>query len=429
MEKWLNKWFTQIFLIVLLLVSILGWVATIYYFTRQDITARESVLLSLLQTIFSFFASWALTHFYAEFQYQAKINEIKHDYEANLRVYASKAAEKVDNLSAELSKLSIYLQQELDSENENLENDLLIKEEKLRSAIQIINTLKSINDKSLSDWKGIIPEEELEEIDEEREDREAKLNEIVGALKQYNDLVSNGGIVTTSDFTMREDIEALNNKLNIITRQLSANVGISPTKLNKKTSTKKVEVEKACPHCKILLKYKQRPKEGSWKKINCQECGSALLAWWDEKNGFILEEDKITNENFSCPCSQQLSVALSIFPNKSVKVNCDNCKRSFLVIKKLNSLEVKEIQQKIFSENDVLSEDLIESIKNKLPPQPWPTGTSVTIAEQTGLPHRIIRKAIDILVQRGIFKVQIDGKLYDEAVLPLKKEEISETTS
>lgn len=101
-----------------------------------------------------------MSHIYAQTSQKLAVQEVKEFHQANLRTYALKAAEKVNNLSNELNLLSVYLQQELDSADyDSTDEELLAKEERLESAIHIINTLKSVNDTALSDWEGVIGDE------------------------------------------------------------------------------------------------------------------------------------------------------------------------------------------------------------------------------------------------------------------------------
>ena len=78
--------------------------------------------------------------------------------------FALKAAEKVDNLSQELDRLTAYLQQELTdaaggAPQAATPEALRLKDARIESAIHIIGTLKSVNDRSLSDWQGVIGDE------------------------------------------------------------------------------------------------------------------------------------------------------------------------------------------------------------------------------------------------------------------------------
>jgi sensor c-di-GMP phosphodiesterase-like protein len=131
-------------------------------------TQEEALLLSVLLTVASMLGTWVASRFYAE-----------QSFNENLRTFALKAAEKVDNLSNEFDRLSTYLQEELDETHYNSSADeLLAKEIRMEGAIHIITTLKSVNDGSLSDWQGIIGKE-LDERREEQVEREIELKELV----------------------------------------------------------------------------------------------------------------------------------------------------------------------------------------------------------------------------------------------------------
>ena len=63
---------------------------------------------------------------------------------------------------------------------------------------------------------------------------------------------------------------------------------------------------------------------------------------------------------------------------------------------------------------------IIETVKECLPEQPWPTGINKSIAQKLNLSHREVSNIINILIERGDFLMQINGKLYAE-----KKDQIS----
>jgi|WetSurMetagenome_2_1015567.scaffolds.fasta_scaffold00675_12 hypothetical protein len=86
--------------------------------------------------------------------------------------------------------------------------------------------------------------------------------------------------------------------------------------------------------------------------------------------------------------------------------------------KKSNSM-VKIIKDLITNDgNDssqpkVLDEKLLESIMNKLPVQPWPTGIHKVIANELQISNKIVSIAIQQLITKGIFKNQINGIIVD----------------
>jgi hypothetical protein len=168
---------------ILLLAAV---IACILLLGMSELTGRESALLSVVLTTMSVLATWILTHVYAELHHKRAIAEVQEFNRANLRTYAAKAAEKVRNLSQELGRLGAYLQDEIDStEYGEPAEALQAKEERLTSAVHIINTLRSVNDTALSDWQGVIGDI----LDEQREAAEQHERELAEMLDDYQDLV------------------------------------------------------------------------------------------------------------------------------------------------------------------------------------------------------------------------------------------------
>lgn len=60
-----------------------------------------------------------------------------------------------------------------------------------------------------------------------------------------------------------------------------------------------------------------------------------------------------------------------------------------------------------------IDEEFIETIKEMLPSQPWPVGIHKTIASQLGCPNAKVSRAIETLIDTGVFKKQINGRVID----------------
>ncbi|SKC49279.1 hypothetical protein [Paraburkholderia hospita] len=60
-----------------------------------------------------------------------------------------------------------------------------------------------------------------------------------------------------------------------------------------------------------------------------------------------------------------------------------------------------------------VTEELLERVKNTLPPQPWPTGTHKQVTEALGISKSLYDKAIVELIKRRVVYQQIDGILLD----------------
>ena len=347
------------FIGILLVLSILG---IVLYMSQVELTSRENVIFNVLLTLFSAAISVIISHYYFDASQRTSIENIKRDYQSNLSIYARKAAEKVDNLSNELNKLSLYLQQD-DEQNLSPEDALIVKEERIRSVIHIIETLKSVNDRSLSDWRGVIPEEEIEEQRETRQEREIELKELLEDYRELLSPMSRHYVDSEANENLRQEIAALNRKI----ERLAPNIIGTPIKKGAALQLAKEKVAQSCPNCGAELTYRQRPMTTSVKGFKCKECDARLISRWTEANGYEV----------------------------SVKQG-------------RQSLVMPEHQ-----ERQPLDENLLDKVRKELPIQPWPTGTNKRVAEKLGITPRQASKAANELIKRGEYKVQINGTLYE----------------
>jgi transcription initiation factor IIE alpha subunit len=355
----------------IILISLIAWI--FWFVSQTTLTTQLGTLFNVLLTVFSVLLSLVISHYYFDSSRQSTIDSIKSDYQKNNKLYSQKAAEKVDNLSNELTKLSIYLQQSIDDDNNlNPVTALLVREEKIRSAIHIVETLKSINDKSLSDWLGVLDEEDIEEQNELREEkREERENDFRLILDNYRNFVtSDGGSIKYSPAPEgNEQLENVHIDLNELTKKidkLATNIIGTPIK----TRTNPIAKEHAkgfCPNCGIELSYRQRPTEASIKSFKCKGCSTRLTSHWNIQEGFQLSVKPVSISNPTPP--------------------------------------------------KTLPEDVIKRVKAALPKQPWAKGTSQEIAQKLGISRNDMDRAIAELTSQGVFKIQIDGVLYD----PIKK--------
>ncbi|HEV7952022.1 MAG TPA: hypothetical protein VGO98_01465 [Candidatus Saccharimonadales bacterium] len=372
----------QKFIIGLTAFLLLGLIVWIFWFLSQTaLSAQLNTLFNVLLTVFSVLLSLVMSHYYFDSSRQSTIEGIKSDYKKNNKLYSQKAAEKVDNLSNELTKLSIYLQQSIDDDNDlDPMVALLVREEKIRSAIHIVQTLKSINDKSLSDWLGVLDEEDIEEQNEIREEkREEREIEFRSILDNYRNFIAED-----TGNPMRAQIQGENtqlknvhidlNELNKKIDKLATNIIGTPIKTNANLLAKEY-VKGICPTCEEDVKYRQRPSEKSVKSFQCTSCGVRLMSKWSTHDGFVLTEKpaRVASENTETP-------------------------------------------------RKTVSDDVVTKVEKALPDQPWPKGTSSKIGVELGLSQNDMRRAIKELIRRGVYKEQIDNKLYDPVSEPLSTE-------
>jgi predicted RNA-binding Zn-ribbon protein involved in translation (DUF1610 family) len=389
-------------ILVLLSLAVIGILISI---SAAQPSPREASLLAILLFVLSVLVTWIVAHFYAESSQKKALGELREFHQANLKTYALKAAEKVNNLSNQLNLLSLYLQEELDSEDyESPQEELLAKEERIASAIHITNTLKSVNDTGLSDWKGVIGEE----LDQQREKREEREDEIRELLERLQSVVSAGQVVKEDSLVaFHTEVEALKSELRLLVGQA---VG-TPLSFPRKLKPSRHLVEMPCPSCGHPVSYKQRPKKGSVKAVKCQSCGSQLLARVGTDGSFKLEKRSVVREAFPCPsCNANVEADLDTFPGSAASTRCHNCHAALRATRTgtgIRATVVAAVPQTL-----ELTEEILALVQKKLPPQPWPKGTSQRIADESQLPHSIVTLAVQELIRRGLFNVQIDGKLY-----------------
>lgn len=416
-------------LLIILTVSI---VACLLSVALTELTPRETTLLGIVLTILSFIASWVVSKFFADQSHKKAIDEVKEQHLSNLRTYALNAAEKVNTLSSELAKLSVYLQQEIEDGEEEEEPSVdelyLSSYERIESAIHIINTLKSVNDTYLSDWKGVIGEE-LDEKLEEQQEREKELRELVEQTKK---IIISRPIEENQNHNevhkLSKQIHELKRDLNLTLNSVSGTFVRTP-RVNSKG--KKQDVVNQCPSCKTELLYKQRGKVSSYKFVECKQCKTKSLAQWNEKDGFKLSVETFFDEAYNCPhCGSRINTKLSNFPHTKSINECLNCHEISQLIRSAEKFNIHQLSKSgkdissdsHFSEvkSDfklLIDEDILEKIKNELPPQPWTKGIHKVVSEKLELPLNITKNHINELIRRGTFKPQIDGVLYE----PIKK--------
>jgi hypothetical protein len=385
--------------LILLIGSLLGAFICLIIIANADLTDREALLVSVVLTFVSMLGSWVASRFYAE----ASFNE-------NLRTFALKAAEKVDNLSNELDRLAAYLQQALEEKvYPSPHDEFVARELKIEGAIHIINTLKSVNDTSLSDWQGVIGKEldERREEQEERHDEIRELVERVEALSASQALESSEN-ATAITGTIRNEINAIRSDLRLLTGQ----VGGVPIRRPKIART---PVELPCPRCSTVLRYDQKQKPNSVKSVRCNNCSVRLVSMMKDGK-FVLEVREPKHEVVACPaCTREVDIKLDPVPGTGMNTACSSCGTEIRATRSQAGITVRSVTPAsigIATQRPVLTESIISDVARLMPPQPWPKGAAKHVAQELNLPSRLVGEAIQELVRRGRFQMQMDGKLY-----------------
>jgi transcription elongation factor Elf1 len=387
-----------------LLVCILAGTACFWQIFAGTQTAREAVLLSLLLTIASISASWVVTHFYAVNASKEKIQEIKLMHHENLRLFGLKAAEKVFNLSNEIARLEEYVTETVD-ERDNTDSSVALKisDERLAGIRHSLVTLRSINDRSLSDWEGVIGEE-LKQKQLEFKEYEEEMSELVHRIEELDSKFSNQD-------TLKLQLASIQKEMKSISSQLPNTYifgGVRPPK----------SIKLSCPECGHEIKIRTNLRGVvHYKGVTCPSCGVDWICTPNDDFSAQLIRRKEIRETAHCPvCNHLNTFNLDNIAGGFVLINCANCNtplnasraRAGVTTTIRNSQSAPEVS------GQQLSEDFIAQVQSLLPAQPWPKNTHKEVAEKLDVPFKKVSKAIAVLIARGVFYDQRDGKvLYD----------------
>lgn len=395
------------FEILLAVGFFIGVVVCIFIISSDDLTSRESSVVSLFLTFLSVMASWLLANMYGNSQHLEAIEEVKEMHNEKIKTFALKAAEKVNNLSQNMNKLSIYLESEIDAEYDTDKEALLGKEKIIESAIHNLTMLKSVNDTSLSDWHGII-DEEIEERREAQEEREEYLNQLAHRLES---LTSKKNENNKDDSHLEEQLATMKKDMRLLM------AGISGTHMTVgKRKKRREEVIKECPSCNNKLKFSQRTMKNSVKTIHCNSCDNLISSCFSpaEDDFLLVLKEKQKQETHCSDCGEKINFELETAVKSRNAVNCGKCHKQVMAIR-IEGGEVKFTDGNEFTTSTLTEKD-IENVKNALPLQPWPQGVHKEVAAELSMTNSAVRRAIDKLISRGVVKDQVDGKLFDTVV-------------
>jgi hypothetical protein len=384
----------------LLFVAILSGAFCLWSINSGTPTPKESLLLAFILTISTTIASLLITQYYAEKSSRRE-----------LRTFAKKAAEKVTNLSKQMDMLSVSLQQELDeSDYESPKEALQAREMTIESTVRMLSTLKSVNDGSLSDWQGVIGQE-ITAQRQEREKQEEELRVIVERLGELGpEREKRRGEHDDEDEdeqgNLRNAVEGIKRDV----RLLAAQVGGVPVRRRLKPKSPKEQVQRNCPNCGSPVVYKQRARINSFKLVTCPECERHLYSRFGEA-GFVLSENTRERVEVQClECDGKLSVELGIIPGSAQLVLCTGCNRTLQARRLADGVSVGLVDAD--ESIQTIPEDLIQKVREAMPPQPWPDGAAAVVSKNLGIPKKNVSSALTVLIRRGVFKVQVDGRLY-----------------
>ncbi len=393
-----------------LVLLVIGVLTILLILSFSTLTTRETGLMSTILTLLSILVTWIVSFLYSESIHKSSIQEAKDAHQENLRTYALKAAEKVTNLSSQLSQLSDFLEEELNSSGfETIQELVNSREQRIVSAIQMLGILKSVNDTSLSDWQGVIGEE-LEEKREEKEELQGYVLELTDRLERVLER-ENSNATLGHENNREEQLVLLREDL---TRLISDITGRRPVpKIIRKSIRRDVSLE--CLNCGEKIEYRQRGKPNTAKKVKCKSCKAKYVSRYDEPTSkFYLELSKDIQETIECEdCKEIFSATLNSFPSSAVNARCSNCSAKYRLIRyHSGDVHLKRIGDGA-TNAPKLTDELIEKVKSRLPDQPWPKHIHKAVARELGMSNGMAQKAIRKLIENGAFKEQINGQLFE----------------
>jgi len=395
---------------IVITACVIAIITILFYLSTGDLTIRETGLLSTLLTVLSIIATLIVAHIYSQSTYRKALEEVKDTYQSNIKTYALNAAEKVNNLSNQLSSLSAYLQEDLDqTEFESVNETLRSREERIESSIQIINMLRSVNDTTLSDWKGVIGDE-LEEQREEREEREEEIRELIDRIASLEDRwysdTETRVLRHEASQIMLPEIDNLRKKV----RRLVSGVTGTPVRFKKPRKRIRREIEIECPSCKEKICYKQKEIPNSIKAIECSNCSEKFVSRYNpDDNTFSLDLQLPETIQFECPaCKSPCSVTIDLFPGAVGISKCESCDSEIRV-----SRGTTKMRFTLISLPQKVTDEIIDKVRANLPEQPWPKYIHKKVGANLNLSNAVVSKAINELIERGFFKTQKGGKVYD----------------
>ena len=394
-----------ILIVIVALALIMGIGICLYISFVKDLSPNESLMIAILVTFFSMFISWILTHVYSQISLRFHTKIAKQQHEENIRTYAIKAAEKVFNLSNELKKLAENLKTGLEEQDggNDLEICNLVLKERFISTVHCIETLKSMNDTFLSDWRGVIGEEI-----EKQEALEGQIENLEKERRLIEDLYSQ--VVSV------EDLSSVEKYIRATEKRLESKIKALPFKIQQSSpKTKKHDITVACPECSELNSAKIRAKTGAKKLVLCSNCNRYFAV--KEAPSGTLETVNVPMYAFlaTCPiCSNDFNDELPDFPGTSKRIECERCGFTLLLSKNPDAVNVKvprDYRHKV-------SKKVITLVYEKLQNRPWSKFIHKEIAKELVLSHTMVARAINHLINSGkIQKPSIKDELFEQEAL------------
>lgn len=373
---------------------------------QRELTSTESVLLGILLSAASMLASWLATHLYSQISLRDAIQNATETNTENIRSMGVRAAEKVLNLSSELQRLLDALSTALDdaADAEGTKKPTLILRERILSSIHSIETLKSMNDTFLSDWRGVIGDK-IQQQHELENQIEFLTEELRTQIRERGEL--------QGSFVSSDDLQDIQSRIEETENRLTQKIGALPFRVStKKSKNKREDVRVECPSCTSRIQLRMRVKKGARKLVKCSTCNTHSKVLFQSDTEINISAVPMHEYEGGCPlCKFEFNGQIPDYAGAIVNHQCDNCGSGLIVSRSSTGVNIKTPKS---GKQKLLPSKLTDAVRQKLPQRPWPTYIHKSIAKDLGVSNQMVSRII--------------GKLIDNGEYPLPDSEPESTT-
>lgn len=386
------KYISHIILVTLAICIV--WIIVISGLT--DLSSRECLFLSVLLTGLAIAASWLGTGIASKSTSEQMKNTLKTEYMENLRTYALKAAEKVQNLSAEMERLIDYVNESPPSEKEGLSRTLI---ERFKTVSIMLETIKSVNDTALSDWRGIIGDElkkqeqiktDIDEIFSKIEDLEEAITTPTTSTGQLTMIPSIYSATVPTDWSSMFNYN-INTRLEDIDKDIVNYASSSPipVRLPRK---RRINATVKCPKCESENSTRVNMRDGYKKVIRCNNCLNYFAVTVDSDQNIGVESIGAKEVAIKCMlCDYEHTVTYPLWPSYVIHHECPKCR----CIMYANVDKAQELQ---YRQSENITKRFLEIIE-QLVDGKYPDATTISgIAREIGVSKAKITQGIKVLV-------------------------------
>lgn len=315
--------------IVIMVVLIFCIVGILVVAGLSELSPREYLFLSILLAGLAIAASWLGTSLASKSSSEQMRVTLKAEHMENLRTYALKAAEKVQNLSMEMERLIDYVK---GSSPSGEEGDVKMAAERLKTVALMLETIKSVNDTALSDWRGIIGDElrKQEQIETDIDAIFSKIEDLEEAMaaptvpreQQWLPGVSVPAVTTDWDTiykgTLYSSLENIDKDI-----QRYASSSPIPVRLPRR---RKIDAFIKCPKCENENQTRINLRAGYQKIGRCGNCGNYFTVKVDSDLNINTDNIGTKDTIVKCVlCDEEHTVTFPIWPGYVFHHSCPKC--------------------------------------------------------------------------------------------------------